>query len=294
MEFKEHSRDECRAGGFTISVCSNLRKRKTSNMKHRLKITLSLTLALAAGTASLPAAYVFSSPNQTITESFANYGGTTAPTNWILDTPGNSAPFYGQEGSAVDGNAGWRSYGVTQPAVNSDRSLGFLGNGTYGPSATPATMTATFINSAGTLLTGISIGYTGEQWLAQASRTTFLTASYSLDGTTFISLGSLRFDAPVVLGTGTPSYTLDGNDPANNRVFAPVFVNLSGTPIADGSSFYVRFSYSGGSDGGIRQGLSIDDVNVTVIPEPATTALLFGAAAFVLLYSRKRFRSSIR
>lgn len=262
-------------------------------MKNRLKITLSLTFAFAAGTASLPAAYVFSSPNQTITESFTSYGGTATPTNWILDTPGNTAPFYGQEGSVVDGNAGWRSYGVTQPTISADRSLGFLGNGTYGPSATPATMTATYLNSTGTLLTGISIGYTGEQWLAQASRTTFLTVSYSLDGTSFINLGSLRFDAPVVPSTGA-SFTLDGNDPANSRVFTPVFVNLSGTPIADGSSFYVRFSYSGGSDGGIRQGLSIDDVNVTAVPEPATIALLFGAAAFVLIYNRKRVRTSRR
>lgn len=293
MESNMHSRDECRSWKKSFSAGSLFRKPKTSIMKNRLKITLSLTLALAAGTASLPAAYVFSSPNQTIVESFTGYGGTAAPTNWVLDTPGNTAPFFGQEGSVVDGTAGWRSYGVTSPTVSSDRSLGFLGNGTFGPTDTPATMTASYTNSTGTLLTGISIGYTGEQWLAQVSRTSFITVSYSLDGTTFLNLGSLRFDAPVIPSTGAP-YVLDGNDPLNSRIFAPAFVNLSANPIADGSSFYVRFSYSGGSNGGIRQGLSIDDVTVTVVPEPATTALLLGAAAFILLYKRKRYRASTR
>lgn len=261
-----------------------------------MKIRSLVTLSLLLGATCSQAAYIFTSVNQTITETFTNYNGTSAPTNWTLNAVNESnsaqqAGFVGNVGSAATVTGGWRSYGVTSPTNSSDRSLGFLGNGSYGATlANAATMTASYTNSTGVALTSLSISYTGEQWLAQQTRNTQIFVSYSLDGVTFTDIAALRFNAPNTNPAGATA--LDGNAAGNRTVFDAFNINVSATPIADGNTFYLRFSYNGGNNGGSRQGLAIDDVSVTVVPEPTTVALLLGGGFAAICYRwRSRRRS---
>jgi len=148
-------------------------------------------------------------------------------------------------------------------------------------------MTASYMNNTGTTLTNISVGYTGEQWLAQFGRNTKISVSYSLDDVTYIQLSSLTFTAPVILEEGATALALDGNLTANRIVFNPVVVTPSGG-IENGSTFYLRFTYDRSNGSGVAQGLAIDDVIVTAVPEPATAVLLFGSGLMVLAYRWRR------
>lgn len=264
-----------------------------------MKKTLTIIGLAVATLAGAQAQYSFTSIGQTITETFTNYSGTAAPTNWTLTSVnrvnGNgTAVFQGNIGSASSVTGGWRSYGVTSPSNAADRSLGFLGNGNFGGGngngaaanndLNFATMTASYTNNTGASLTSLSISYKGEQWLAQASRSSLITVAYSLDGTSFTDIPSLTFNAPNTTAGGV----LDGNASGNSTTFSAATV--SATVPASGS-FFVRFSYNGGGGTGSRQGLSIDDVAVTAIPEPAAVALFaFAGLAFLVYRARARSR----
>jgi len=215
--------------------------------------------ATAMGLTNASAQYQITSLGTPVTENFTGYIGTGAPTNWVLNSvnAGNGAgqaSFQGNQGTSTTG--GWRSYGV---GTTTDRSLGFLGNGNYGsnPTTAPATMTASFQNSTGSTLTSLVISYTGEQWFAQASRASTISFSYSLDGTTFIPISELTFAAITTTAAGG----LNG-DAAGNRTALSYNLN-TGLAIADGTTFYLQWSYNGGGTSGSRQGLSIDDISVT-------------------------------
>ena len=263
-----------------------------------MKIRSLVTLSLLLGATCSQAAYIFTSVNQTITETFTNYNGTSAPTNWTLNAvnesnPAQQAGFVGNVGSATSTTGGWRSYGTTSPTNSSDRSLGFLGNGNFGATlANAATMTASYTNNTGVALTSLSISYTGEQWFAQLSRNTQIFVSYSLDGATFTDIAALRFNAPNTNPGAGGGIVLDGNAAGNRTVFDAFNINVSASPIAEGNTFYLRFSYNGGNNGGSRQGLAIDDVSVAVVPEPTTVALLLGGGLAAVCYRwRSRRRS---
>jgi PEP-CTERM motif len=261
------------------------------------KVLATLAIAALAGTAA-NAQYSFTSVGQTITESFTNYDGTAAPTNWTLNAvnQGNGAgqaSFQGNRGDTGSTTGGWRSYGHTSPSNSSDRLLGFLGNGNYGVNTNGAfaMATASFVNNTGVTLNELLIGYTGEQWLGQSARESTFSVSYSLDGTTFTDVPSLLFTAP---DTGEANNTvLDGEAAGNRVVFAPF--DLTGLSIDPGNTFYIRWSYNGGGGAGSRQGLSLDDINVQtlgVVPEPTTISLFGIAAVGGLLMLRRSRRQS--
>jgi hypothetical protein len=225
----------------------NKRRGQRKGVRFRLGICAAGLPALMAAfsTTTARGAYQFTSPDQTISESFTGWGGTSAPANWTL---AGSAVFKGT-GTGSSNAGGFYSF-------NGD-SLGYLASTSAGLTTT---WTAQFNNATGGLLDAIDIDFFGEQWRA-ANRTSFITVSYSLNGSSFTDLNTLRFDSLDSGGySSTGGAAFNGNDPAN-RLQKTTTIN--GLSIADGSSFYLRWSYDGGGGSGARDGLAIDDLFIT-------------------------------
>lgn len=124
-------------------------------------------------------------------------------------------------------------------------------------------------NNSGAEINEISLSYTGEQWhvdgdIIASSKLTFwykISSSIITDLTPssnngWTSVSALDFTSPT-----TSSFSingkLDGNDPANRKIFSNVIIpNLV---IPSGSYIMFRWLYT---DQGVKHGLAIDDVSI--------------------------------
>ncbi|WP_395612812.1 beta strand repeat-containing protein, partial [Allosphingosinicella sp.] len=189
-------------------------------------------------------------------DSLANTGtSSTVPTDWaFLETLGSANTIYtAGTGSGTTGDT--YSFGST---AATDRALGQLRSGSVA-----TTIGAQFTNSIGGTISGLSIGYTGEQWrLGATGRVDRMDFQISFDATslsngTWYDVNSLDFTAPVTAGTVG---ALDGNAAANRTAISAVLSNLS---IAQGATFWIRWVDldATGSD----DGLGIDDFSLSVV-----------------------------
>jgi hypothetical protein len=255
------------------------------------KLAAVLGAVILAGSAQ--ATYIFSALDVAVTENFDTYNGTAAPANWTLTSNnrnGANATPAAFQGNVMANNTsgGWRSYRVS---TLTGGSLGFLGNGNYGGGngngtvnnndLNFATMIADFKNETGTLITELSISYAGEQWQDQASRPSYIFFSYSTDGSAWTDVSSLQFNAIATGGT----FFQNGDSASWRNVLS---ANVTGLSIANNNTVQLRWSYNGAGGSGSRQGLAIDDLSVTAVPEPASIALMVLAGAAVVAYRRSR------
>ena len=148
--------------------------------------------------------------------------------------------------------------------INStDRSLGTIASNANFP-----TLGVIFFNEADTVVTNLTISYTGEQWRyggrtgSPAIKDT-LIFEYSLDATgivnnvgTWIRVNALDFQS--VYTTGSTAVVLDGNQAANRQTFS---VTITGLNIQPGASIVLRWSdknITGNDDG-----LGVDDFSIS-------------------------------
>lgn len=184
-----------------------------------------------------------------------------------------------------------------------DGALGSLSNSTY-----QATFGAQFTNATGSTITELTISYTGEQWSwGSGSELNTLNFAYSTDAANLSTgawseVSSLSFTALYAEGTGAglngnsdtiysgTSYVEKtagqaGGPGAPNSIV--ITATISGLNIASGESFWIRWSddFSGTGNG---QGLAIDNLSVSAIPEPSTVALCLAALIGTVLRSKRR------
>ncbi|KQS04759.1 PEP-CTERM domain protein [Sphingomonas sp. Leaf357] len=214
---------------------------------------------------------------------------STLPTGWIVTETGtNSNGVYtAGTGSSTSGDV--YSFGSTA----ADRALGTLRSGTLIPS-----FGAVFTNATGATITGLNIGYTGEQWRNGSASVDSLVFQYSLtstniadadNSTAWISLAALEFLSPSNAVVGA----LDGNAAANRTALSAL---LSGLTITNGQSFAFRWIDSDPT--GADDGLAVDDFSLSAVtaasavPETATWAMMI--AGFGMIGSAMRRRSSAR
>jgi hypothetical protein len=255
---------------------------------HWKQLQLMLIAASVAGTSAGVAAPIsISSFGNTYTEDFnalANTGITNAalPAGWALFESGSSSRVNQQyaAGAGTDNTGDVYSFGS---AGSSERALGTL----FSNALTP-TIGASFINDAGGTLTDLAIAYTGEQWrlgFTNRGAADRLDFQYSLDATslitgTWINVDALDFNSPSTTGA---LGARNGNAAANRTNLSATITGLS---VADGATFWIRWSDSNISPGA-DDGLAVDDFFVTAIPEPGSLALL-GIAIAGLAASRRR------
>ena len=215
---------------------------------------------------------------------------STLPTGWIVSEEGTNANTSYTVGNGASTTGDVYSFGA---AGSTDRALGTLRSGSLAP-----TLGAVFTNSTGALITGLLIGYTGEQWRNGGTAVDSLNFQYSLtstniadaeNSTAWISLAALNFLAPNNSSVGA----LDGNLAANQTSLNSLLSNLS---IASGSTF--AFRWIDADPTGSDDGLAIDNFSLTAVgaaaavPEPATWGMMI--AGFGLIGFAMRRRSNVR
>ncbi len=145
-------------------------------------------------------------------------------------------------------------------------------------------------NTTGMTLSQFSLGYTGEQWFSSSTnQNNQLVVAYQLgnptnllDGT-WTDIPELLFNSPFEgLNSG-----LDGSLSANQIVLGPVAV--SGLNWATGTDLYIRWFDANSFD--FDQGLAIDNVTFTAVPEPSTYALVIAAGVALLAFRRRAARA---
>ncbi|CAN5688060.1 hypothetical protein BH09VER1_BH09VER1_03750 [soil metagenome] len=201
----------------------------------------------------------------------------------------NATPLTTYSANNGAGTNGLFSFG---PASNTDRALG-EGNVTSGRNYSFGVLLQN--NTGGTINT-VSISYTGEQWfqgLTAAAQTTTLGFSYSTNATainvgTFTSVTALDFVSPVLTST-TATSLLDGNLSANETAFNNVTFTVSGG-WANGASLWLRWNDPLQTGGGSFRdnGLSIDNLTVSAVPEPTTSLMVMCGLAMTLVLVRRR------
>jgi hypothetical protein len=142
-------------------------------------------------------------------------------------------------------------------------------------------------NNTAAPITELTIGYTGEQWrqsqgVLGSSGVEKLRLFYSTSPSTgWVSVG-LDWTAPK---QGPANAALDGNLAANRNVLTPVAFTPA-IAIAPASTFYLRWQ-DWNENGTTDHGLAIDDVSVTITPEPTSFGLL-AVGGLALLNRRRR------
>lgn len=246
--------------------------------KHTICI-ITASLALAA---TSNAAISFTGTHSENFDSITSTG-TAPPTDWLAgklagNTVGSKTLLIDDGSSTSKGNL--FNYGTTGAT---DRALGSMAtSGAYG-------VQVGLTNNTGIAITSLTIAYTGEQWRkfddnGQGGIGYTLDIS-STNGGTVTDLGSaLDFFAPQNTGS---SRQLDGNDAANRQSF-DVTVDLTTIgygAIAAGDDFFITWYDRNNSNN--DNGVAVDDVTISVVPEPSSAALL-GLGGLALILRRRK------
>lgn len=213
----------------------------------------------------------------TYSDSFTGFLGSADPTNWITADVASTSTWQGT-GAGASTTGGKYSYG-TGSGSTFDGSLGFL------PSSSRAiTASIAFTNSTGGPLENFTVSYVGEQWREVAGgNDNNWTASYVVDGGTAVNLPSLTF---------SPQRT---TNQSGSLVFSQnLSAALTGLNLADASTITISLLGSNGAAGGSRQGIAVDDFQLTAaaVPEPSTMAI--GSVGLALAAAAARRRQRVR
>lgn len=252
-------------------------------MKRSLQILLTL---LVVAPIALSAAIVIPTDGENVyTQNFASLSGGTwsddgTLSGWYADWPNEpnwiAVPSGGSNGLI-------RYYDVYTPTAE----YGLGSRNTSGNNI--VVFGAEFQNGTGSEINGINIDYQGEQWYHGTQTTDAgLVFEYSTDATslstgTWTAVSALDFDAPLTGGTGV----LLGTPSVISSIASDITLS-----VANGGTFWIRWTDT--DDGtGTDHGLAVDSfkLDVTVVPEPSTYALMLGFLALGGVLLRRRLRS---
>jgi Endonuclease/Exonuclease/phosphatase family/Bacterial TSP3 repeat len=168
--------------------------------------------------------YTFTTPGQTVSESFANFSGTYDPYPWTTQ----GGEWQGmEEGAAV--KLGFRSYGSV-----GDSSLGFLAGATAG------TASADFVNGSASRLSALQISFNAEQWRSANGGTADRVSAELIVAGVALPLPELTFDAATNLSNGS----------VTGGISTRKSIAVRGLNIAAGAAFKLRFTFARGAGGG--------------------------------------------
>jgi hypothetical protein len=150
--------------------------------------------------------------------------------------------------------------GVT--ASSTDRAIGFLTSGTY---SSPRSIIYAFTNYTGFTVTSISLSWNYEK---------YRSGTRAFDWTFFHGSSSNAYAANT---SGNQSYAGDANNTtiSNPPSQTAKSFTISGLSIANGSTYYLRWTYTGSVGSSNAQGIGIDDFSISLTSCTTPTALLF-------------------
>lgn len=189
----------------------------------------------SSATATLPTGFVVSSG--TI------YSGGTTATTLAAGTTGAGV----LTGVSAGGTYNFAN-GITASAT--DRSLGFLTSGGF---TSPRTIMLQITNNTGSTISSLSITFDYEKYRSGTRQFdwTFFSGS---DGSTWSSNTN-----------GDQSYSADANNTtiSNPPTTISKSVSITGLSIANGNSYYIRWTFTGLAGSTNSQGIGIDNFSVT-------------------------------
>lgn len=196
-----------------------------------------------SGTATLPTGFKIGTDWST---------GTTA-TTLAYGTTGTGAVTSTSGGGAIN----WAN-GVT--ASSTDRGLGFLSTSGY---TSPRSIIFAFTNNTGSTVTSLDISFDYEKYRSgtRAFDWNFFHGSTSTAATAATS--------------GDQAYSADAN---NTTIFNPPTsisksFSITGLSIANGSTYYLRWTYTGNGGSTNGQGLGIDNFSITLTTSAPTNTI---------------------
>jgi hypothetical protein len=186
-------------------------------------------------TATLPSGWKMGTDWGTATTTTTHYGGTSG-TGILTGTSGGG--FY----NFADGIA----------ASSSDRAIGFLTSSGY---SSPRSIMCAIINNTGSSINAIRLTWKYEKYRSgtRAFGWTFFHGSNSSLVSTSNTNGDLAYAADA-------NNTTISNPPSSTTLS----FTITGLSIADGTTYYFRWAYTGVSGSTNAQGLGIDDFTITV------------------------------
>lgn len=181
-----------------------------------------------------------------VSRTSATFSGAGTTTELAAGTSGAGAV----NGSSSGGTYNWAN-GVT--ASSTDRAVGFL---TSTSASGPGYIFMQLQNNTGVTITDLALTFDYEKYRS-GTRAFDMTMQTSTDGTTFGSN----------IASATQSYAADANNTtvSNPPAGTTKNVTLSGVNIANGASYYIRWTYAPNS-GAVysnAQGLGVDNISVT-------------------------------
>lgn len=218
----------------------------------------------------------------------ANSGTTNVntPPGWGFHEDGTGTADDGTYNANNGGNDNGNTYSYGTTGSN-ERAFGSLATG----SLATIHLGGIFTNNTGSTITAITITFTGEQWRQGALTTDTLAFSYNTNASllagnltagTWTNFSGLNFTSPNT--TSTTNVALDGNADGNRSVITATILGLS---IPEGQSFGIRWTDTDIASVG-DDGLAIDDLTMTVVPEPSTYAAGLLALAAIAFTRRRK------
>jgi len=207
---------------------------------------------------------------------------TTLPNGWYILETGPTADNAYNTSNGSNNAADTYSYGGGgQSPDQTDRALGTLRLPDE-LSSFASSFGVQFTNITGETIISMDVAYTGEQWrMGQAGPLDQLVFEYSTDATslstgTWTEVTDLTFTSVTNTG-GTPSRTLNGNDPTHQDNLSATISSLN---IADGQTVWFHWTdFNMTGTFVFEDGLSVDDLSVTTQSISNNTEVYFPVTA---------------
>lgn len=258
------------------------------------KLLFVFAWALVVGPAFRAGAQVPISYNTAYNQNFDSLNGisswsnNTTLTGWYAQTTATSNITSIGSNTGSTTTAGLYSFGVAGTNALSERALGFSTTNAFTGSGGANYMGVRLTNSSIYTLSSLTVKWDGEEWRRMDNTATQqLVLQYSLDATslttgtwTAFTLNS-TFTSPQV---GSSQLALDGNAAAN-RV-ANITSSVAGIGWAPGTTVWVRWFDI--NDSGNDHMLTIDNVQITAVPEPHDYGIAFGGLFVAVIILRRR------
>jgi hypothetical protein len=186
-------------------------------------------------------------------------------TDWSLGTTATTQAA-GTSGTGIlNGTSTGGAYnfanGIT--ASSTDRAIGFLSSGSY---SSPRSIIYAFTNNTGSTVTSLSLSWNYEKYRSgmRDFNWTFFHGSTSTVTTAATS--------------GDQAYLADANNTvvSNPPASTAKSFSITGLSISNGSTYYLRWTYTGNGGSTNSQGLGIDDFSITVTTSAPTATITGG------------------
>lgn len=211
---------------------------------------------------NLLAQQTINSSGVAVTQNFDGIGNlstATLPTGWKMGTDWSSGETVTTRAAGTTGPGvlssssagGFYNFANGVTASSTDRAIGFLTSGSY---SSPRSIIYAFTNNTGNTISSLTVSWDYEK---------YRSGSRAFDWTFFHGASPWPLSPSTA---GNQSYSADGGNTtiSNPPLSTSKSVNLSGLSITNGSTYYLRWTYSGSGGSSNGQGLGVDNFSITL------------------------------